>query len=146
MSILDDLFTKAQTLFSGATGTFSIYVDVGLTTNVSKGLSSSENIAISWPTITLVYNHGGINSVTSRPIAPYFSEPGGASGPAVTITQPSINSPLYEISVVNSSTKLNLKFSPNIDASTNILWGHTGAMFTTVSLCNLRLVPGPAAM
>jgi len=144
MSILDDLFTKAQTLYSGATGTFSIYADVGITTNVSKGLSSAENIAISWPIITLVYNPGGKNPVTSRPIAPYFSDPGGE--PVVTITQPSPVSPLYEISIVNSSTKLNLKFSPNIDASTNILWGHSGAMFTTVSLCNLRLVPGSTIM
>jgi hypothetical protein len=148
MSILDDLFTKAQALYSGATGTFSIYADVGITTNVSKGLSSAENIAISWPTISLVYNPGGKNPVTSRAMPAYFSESGGSSGPAVTITQPQLepSQQHYEISIVNNATMLNLKFSPSVDASTNILWGHSGATFITVSLCNLRLVPGSTNM
>jgi hypothetical protein len=148
MSILDDLFTNGQTLYSGASSGAtpgSVLVDVGITTNVTRGLSTSENIAISWPTITLTYHPdyivpGPVPGTELRSVR-NFSESGDASGLAVLIIPPDFEPTPhgYEISIVNSFTKLNLKFSPSIDGHTNILWGHSGATFITVSLCNLRV-------
>jgi hypothetical protein len=126
--ILDDLFKKAAADYkpNGPTPTVMVVV----TENQTGGFASvGTNIGSATGQITLAYSPGKV--ITGRIFPPQFSNAAPKQPVQITISAPipTAPKPSYEVGILAKG------FVPQVDATTNIVYGAAGSVFVTISIC-----------